>query len=80
MIFIVEALLGGCISKVISDGTDYSRAKIKSMLDDKNSRSVSAKIYRVIETTLNIVTCNRFKDTDVLYGAIERIFNEFKDN
>lgn len=80
MIFVSEVFLSGCISKVISDGVDYSKDKIKNALNNKNDHSLSTKIYRVIEKTLNIVTCKRFKNTDALYDAIERIFNDFKNN
>ncbi len=80
MVFIVEAFFGGCISKVINDGKDYSWVKIKRAINDKNDQNISTKIYRVIERTFNTVTVKKFKDTDKLYNAIEKIFIEFKHN
>lgn len=80
MIFIEEAFLSGCISKVINDSKDYSWTKIKRAINDRNDYNLSTKIYRLIEDTLNIVTDKKFKGTDVLYEAMERIFNEFRDN
>lgn len=80
MVFLAEAFFSGCISKAINDSKDCSWAKIKNALNDKNNCSLSTKIYCVIERTLNIVTYNKFKDTDDLFNAIETIFNEFKDN
>jgi len=76
----VEAFFSGCISKVINDGKDFSWTKIKKVINDKNDRNLSTKIYRVIERTLNIVTDKKFKDTDKLYDAIEKVFIEFKNN
>ena len=42
MVFLAEAFLGGvevffsgCISKVVNDGTDFSKPKIKSIINDK---------------------------------------------
>ncbi len=80
MELIVEAFFSGCISKLINDGKDYSWVKIKRIINDKNDQNISTKIYRVIERTLNIVTVKKFKDTDKLYDAIEKIFIEFKNH
>lgn len=79
MMFIAESFFGGCISKVINDGKDYSWTKIKSVINDKNNCNLSAKIYRVIENALNIVTDKKFKGTDILYEAIEKIYIEFRE-
>lgn len=79
MIFIVEAFFSGCISKVINDGKDYSWSKIKSVVKDGHNQNISTKICRVIEKSLNIVTDNAYKNSDDLYDAIEKIFNEFKN-
>ena len=80
MAFIVEAFFSGCISKVVNDGKDYLWPEIKTAINDKNSRNLSTKIYCVIERALNIVTNKKFKDTNVLYEAIERIFIEFRNS
>lgn len=80
MAFIAEAFFSGCISKVINDGKDYSWSKIKKVINDKNNRNLSTKIYRVIEKSLIKNIEKKFKDTDKLYEAIERIFVEFRDN
>lgn len=80
MVFIAESFFSGCISKVINDGKDYSWTKIKSVINDKNNCNLSTKIYRVIENALNIVTDKKFKGTDILYEAIEKIYIEFRDN
>lgn len=80
MVFIVEAFFSGCISKIINDGKDYSWAKIKSVISDRHDQSKSTKIYRIIEKALNFVTNNTHKNSDDLYNAIEKIFNEFKNN
>lgn len=80
MVFIVEAFFSGCISKVINDGKDYSWTKIKSVINDKNDRNLSTRIYRVIEKTLIKITDKKFKGTDILYEAIEKIFIEFRDH
>ena len=80
MSFIVEAFFSGCISKVVNDGTDFSMPKIKSVINDKKNRNLSTKIYRIIEGALILVIDKKFKDTDKLYGAMERIFIEFRDN
>lgn len=78
MIFILETFFSGCISKVINDSKDYSWVKIKSVINDRHDQNISTKIYRVIEKSLNIVTSNTYKNSDKLYDAIEKIFNEFK--
>lgn len=80
MVFIVEAFFSGCISKIINDGKDYSWAKIKREINDRNNRNLSTKIYRVIENTLNIVTDKKFQGQDILYEAIEKIFIGFRDH
>lgn len=77
--FIVEAVFSGCISKVINDGKDYSWTKIKRVINDRNDRNLSTRIYRVIEKALIKVTDKKFKGTDILYEAIEKIFIEFRD-
>lgn len=80
MIFIAEVFFSGCISKVINDGKDFTWDKIKNVINDKNDRNLSTRIYRVIEKILIKITDKNFKDTDVLYEAIEKIFIEFRDN
>ena len=80
MSFIVEAFFSGCISKVINDGKDYSWSKIKSVIKDRHDQNISTKICRVIEKSLNIVTDNAYKNSDKLYDAIEKIFNNFKNH
>ena len=76
----LSAFIGGAISKVINDGVDYTKPTIRSVLNDKNNRNYSTKIYRIIEKSLNIVTNNAYKDSEKLYDAIEKIFNEFKNH
>lgn len=80
MTFIAEAFLSGCISKVINDVKDYSWTKVKSVINNKNDRNLSTRIYRVIEKALIKVTDKKFKSTDILYEAIEKIFIEFRDH
>lgn len=76
----ISAFIGGAISKVINDGVDYTKPTIRSVLNDKNNRNYSTKIYRIIEKSLNIVTNNTYMDSDKLYDAIEKIFIEFKNH
>ncbi len=76
----IIAFIGGAISKVINDGVDYTKPTIRSVLNDKNNRNYSTKIYRIIEKSLNIVTNNTYIDSDKLYDAIEKIFIEFKNH
>ncbi len=80
MIFILEAFFSGCISKVINDGKDYSWFRIKNVIKDRHDQNISTKIYRLIERALNTVTDNTYKNSDDLYDAIEKIFNEFKNH
>ncbi len=80
MISIIEAFFSGCISKIINDGKDYSWPKIKSVIKDRHDQNISTKICRVIEKSLNIVTDNAYKNSDKLYDAIEKIFNNFKNH
>lgn len=80
MAFIIEAFFSGCISKVINDGKDYSWSKIKSVIKDRHDQNISTKIYRLIESVLNIVTDNTYKNSDDLYDAIEKICIEFKNH
>lgn len=80
MTFIAEVFFSGCISKVINDVKDYSWTKIKSVINDKNDRNLSTRIYRVIEKALIKITDKKFKSTDILYEAIEKIFIEFRDH
>lgn len=80
MVFIAEAFLSGCISKVINDGKDYLWTKIKKVVNDRSNCNLSTKIYRIIENALNIVTDKKFEDTDISYEAMEKIFIEFRDN
>lgn len=80
MEFIVEAFFSGCISKIINDGKEYSWDKVKNVINDKNNRNLSTRIYRIIEKAFIKVTDKKFKDTDKLYEAIEKIFTEFRDN
>lgn len=77
---IISGIIGGFISKIINDGVDYSKPIIKSVLNDKNNRNLSAKIYRVIEKAFIKATDKNFEGTDKLYDAIEKIFIEFKDH
>lgn len=78
--FIAELFFGGCISKVINDGKDYSWTKIKSVINDRNDRNFSTRIYRVIEKALVKITDKKIKGKDILYEAIEKIFIEFRDH
>lgn len=80
MTFIVETFFSGCVSKIINDGKDYSWAKIKSVINDKNDRNLSTKIYRVIEKAFVKIVDKNLRGTDALYEAIERIFIEFREN
>ena len=80
MVLMAEMFLSGCISKVINDGKDYSWIKIKNVINDRHDQNIHTKIYRVIEKTFNIVTGKKYKDSDVLYDAIEKIFIEFKNH
>lgn len=80
MVFIVEAFFSGCISKVINDGKDFSWDKIKRVINDKNDRNLSTRIYRIIEKALIKVNDKKLKGTDSLYEAIEKIFIKFRDN
>lgn len=80
MIFILEAFISGCVSKVINDSKDYSWDKIKSVINDRHDQNISTKICRVIEKSLNIVTDNTYKNSDKIYDAIEKLFNEFKNH
>lgn len=76
----ISAFIGGAISKVINDGVDYTKLTIRSVLNDKNNRNYSTKIYRIIEKSLNIVIGNTYKNSDKIYDAIEKIFIEFKNH
>lgn len=76
----LSLIFGGFISKVINDGADTTKRKIKSVVDDRNNRNFSTKIYRVIEKSLNEVTGNNYKGTDGLYDAIECMFKNFESN
>lgn len=49
----LSLIFGGFISKVINDGIDTTKRMIKSVVDDRNNRNFSTKIYRVIEKTLD---------------------------
>ena len=80
MVLMAEMFLSGCISKVINDGKDYSWIKIKNVINDRHDQNIHTKIYRVIEKTFNIVTGKKYKDSDVLYDAIEKMFNGFKNH
>lgn len=80
MMFIAESFFSGCISKVINDGKDYSWIKIKSVINDRNDRNLSTRIYRVIEKALIKVIDKKFKGMDILYEAIEKIFIEFRNH
>lgn len=77
---LISALIGGAISKVINDGVDYPKSKIKRVIKDRHDQNISTKIFRVIESALNIVTDNIYKNSDDLYDAIEKIFIEFKNH
>ena len=50
------------------------------MIKDRHDQNISTKIYRLIERALNTVTDNTYKNSDDLYDAIEKIFNEFKNH
>ena len=69
MIFILEAFISGCVSKVINDSKDYSWDKIKSVINDRHDQNISTKICRVIEKSLNIVTDNTYKNSDKIYDG-----------
>ena len=59
MLFLVEAFFSGCVSKIVNDGTDYSKTTIQSVICNKNNQDFSTKIYRVIERALNASTYNK---------------------
>ena len=54
--------------------------KIKKRINNKKNQNLSTKIYCVIEKALISVVDENYEDTDRLYEAIEKIFNEFRDN
>ena len=80
MVFLVEAFFSGCVSKIVNDGTDYSKSTIQSVIFDKKNQDFSTKIYRVIERALNASTYNKYKNKDILYNATEKLFLNFKEN
>lgn len=80
MMFLAEAFFSGCISKLVNDGTDYSKSTIRDVICDKKNQDFSTKIYRVIEKALNSATYNKYKSKDILYDATERLFVNFKEN
>lgn len=80
MLFLVEAFFSGCVSKIVNDGTDYSKTTIQSVICNKNNQDFSTKIYRVIERALNASTYNKYKNQDILYDATEKLFLNFKEN
>lgn len=67
------------MSNIINEGIDTKKEKIKSSIHDKCNKNYSTKIYRGIEDVLNKLTGNKYKDSDLLYEAIEKIFTEFKN-
>lgn len=80
MVFLAEAFFSGCISKLVNDGTDYSKSTIQDAICDKKNQDFSTKIYRVIEKALNTSTYDKYKNRDILYDAAEKLFLNFKEN
>lgn len=80
MISFTEAVFSGFISKVINDTVDISKDKIKRTIEDKNNQNIFTKIYHVIENALNTVTSDRYKNSDILYDAAEKLFRSFKNS
>ncbi len=68
------------MSNIINEGVDTEKEKIKRDIYDRHSQSFSEKIYCAIENSLNQVTGNKYKDSDILYEAIEKIFIEFRND
>ncbi len=68
------------MSNIINEGVDTEKEKIKRDIYDRHSQSFSEKIYCAIEKSLNQVTGNKYKDSDILYEAMEKIFIEFRND
>ena len=82
MMFMVDTIISGLISKIIKDCVDISIAKIREA--DKNrtdvNQSFETRIYQVIIDALNEITHEQFKNQDVLFDTAEIILNGFKNS
>lgn len=73
-------VFGEFVSNIFNERLDKSKEEMRRAVNDKYDKSFSTRIYRVIECTINEITGNDYKGTDILYEAIEEIFNGFKKN
>ena len=79
---ISEIIFSGFVSKVISDGIDVSKDKIRKAVKNKNPehQNIESQIYNVIVDVLNQITYNKFEnDQDKIYQAAEKLLMGYKN-
>lgn len=82
MAFIEEAVISGFISKVINDCADITKAKIKEADKNRkdNEKNIQTRIYQVIIDTINVKTCYKYNNQDILYDAAETLLKSLKNS
>ena len=75
-------VISGFVSKVVNDGVDILKSKIKDA--DKNRKSgnhnLEARIYQVTIDAINEFTKSKYEGQDILYDVAEGILKGFKHN
>lgn len=74
----LSIIFSGFVSKVINDITEIKKDRIKEALSDRNNMKISTKICSIIEHVLNVLTDNKYKNSDILYDTMESLFKGLK--
>lgn len=78
----VSKVFGDFVSKVVSDGTDILKSKIKEADQNRKSydQNLQTRIYQVTVDALNKFTYNKYMNQDKLYDAAESIIKGYISN
>ena len=78
----LDAIVGGFISKVINNGWDVSWEAIKKADHAKRGphQDMQTRVYQIMVDVLNHMTCDRYEGQDILYSTAEKLFKEANSN
>lgn len=77
----IDAIVGGFISKIINDGIDTTKIVIKNFIKKNRKQdhsTIETKMYEVVIDALNEITANKFENSDILSDSVETLLNGFK--
>ena len=81
MVFIEEAIIGGIISKIVNDGFEITKEKIKKSVQNSNKQhqTFESQIYNIIVDALYKTTCSGYigKENQI-YDTAAKMLNDFQ--